>query len=110
MTATVYDVPTTSQPQSFSIQFPNGVTYTLRLQYLFAVNNPCWILDIEDALANPIACGLPLITGADLLAQLGSLGFDCSMFVTTDGDPTAPPSFYNLGTSAHLRISTPVGA
>jgi hypothetical protein len=107
--ASTFEVPTSTTPQSFQIQFPNGVTYTLSFQYLFTAN-PCWIVDISDANANSIACGIPLITGADLLAQLQYLGFDCSMFATTDGNPTAPPTFYNLGTAGHLRISTPAGA
>lgn len=110
MAATTFEVPTAPLPQSYSITFPNGVTYTLSFQYLFVVDNPCWILDISDSLGNPIVCGVPLITGADLLAQFEYLGFDCSMFSTTDGDQTAPPNFYNLGTAGHLRISTPVGA
>jgi hypothetical protein len=108
--ASTFEIPKSPTPSSNSIQFPNGVTYTLSFQYLFVVENPIWIMDISDANANPIACGIPLITGADLLAQLQYLGFDCSMFATTDGDPTAPPTFYNLGTAGHLRISTPAGA
>lgn len=106
----VFEVPTSTTPQSFQIQFPNSVTYTLSFQYLFVVETPVWIVDILDANNNPIACGIPLVTGADLLAQFEYLGFDCSMFATTDGSPSTPPTFYNLGTAGHLWVSTPAGA
>lgn len=105
--STTYEVPTTSRPQSFSAVFPDGNTYNLRLQYQFNSDN-CWLLDISDANNTPLKCGIPLITGADLLAQYDYIfGGAFSMFATTDGDPATPPTFYNLGTTGHLRVSTP---
>lgn len=106
---TIFEIPTKSIPQQFSVQFPNGNTYTLRLIYQFNTDQ-CWLLDISDVNDNPLVCGIPLITGADLLAQYAYLGFGCSMFATTDGAPGTPPNFYNLGSAGHLRISTPAGA
>jgi hypothetical protein len=102
----VYEIPLSPRPQSFSITFPNGVTYVLRLIYLFTPDD-CWLLDISDAQGNPIVCGIPLVTGADLLAQYAYAGFGCKMFVTTDGDPMAVPRFFNLGITAHLYIEAP---
>jgi hypothetical protein len=102
----ILEIPTSSFPQQFTVQFPNGQTYTLRLVYQFNTDN-CWILDISDSNDNPIVCGIPLITGADLLAQYAYLGFGCQMFATTDGDPAEPPTFYNLGSAGHLRLVTP---
>lgn len=100
----VYEIPVTpGQPQTMFVQFPNGKTYQLRLIYQFTPND-CWLLDINDAFGNSILCGVPLITGADLLAQYEYLGFDCSLYCTTDADVGAVPKFYNLGKTAHLWL------
>ena len=101
---TVYEIPLSPEPKSLSVIFPNGTTYRLRLIYLFTPND-CWELDIADAQGNPILSGVPLVTGADLLAQFAYLKFGCQMFCQTDGDPSAVPRFYNLGQQAHLYLS-----
>lgn len=108
MATQTFEIPLSPNPQSFTMQFPNGVTYTLRLIYQF--NDNCWLLDISDQSGNPLVCGIEVVTGADLLAQYAYLGFGCSLFATTDGGTLAPPNFYNLGTTGHLRLSTPPGA
>ena len=100
----VYEVPLSAQPQTFYVQLPNGVTYQFRLIYEFTPND-CWLLDINDAFGNPIVCGIPLVTGADLLAQYVYLGFGCSLYCTTDGATFIPPTFTNLGSTAHLWVS-----
>ena len=56
-----------------------------------------WVLDIADASGNDILSGLPLVTGADLLAQYGYLGFGGGLWVQTASAPDAPPTFDNLG-------------
>ena len=101
----VYEIAVSPQPQTFLVQFPNGVRYQFRIIYQFTPDD-CCLLDISDVAGNPILCGVPLITGADLLAQYAYLGFGCSLYVTTDGDTFAVPKFYNLGLGAHLWIST----
>jgi hypothetical protein len=109
-TPQVFEIPTSPQPQSFSAIFPNGVTYNLRLIFQFDSDN-CWLLDISDVNSNPLVTGIPLVTGADLVAQYDYIfGGTFSLFATTDGDPAAPPTFFNLGTTGHLRVSTPAGA
>lgn len=102
----IYEIPLSPQPQTLSVQFPNGSTYQLRLLYAFAPND-CWSLDIADEQGNQIVSGIPLVTGADLLAQYAYLGLGCSLYCTTDGDLSAPPRFYNLGKTAHLWLETP---
>ena len=105
-TETVFEIPLSPQPQTFSVQFPNGVTYSLRLIYLYTPDD-CWLLDINDAQGNPIICGIPLVTGADLLAQYAYLGFGCKLYCTTDGNLGAVPRFFNLGVTAHIWVETP---
>lgn len=99
----VFNVPLKAAPQTVSVTFPSGVTYKLRLIYQFNADD-CWLLDISDALGNPMVCGIPMVTGADLLAQYAYLGFGCSLFCTTDGDANMPPKFWNLGGVGHLWL------
>lgn len=98
--STVYEIPLSAQPQTFTIDL-NSITYTLRLIYL-AVDQGGWLLDISDADGNAIVCGIPLVTGADLLAQYEYLGIGGKLYCTTDGDPAATPTYANLDTTAHL--------
>ena len=102
MTA-VYEIPLTPQPQTLSVTFPNGTPVQLRLIYQFN-DDACWLLDIADANGAFLVCGIPLVTGADLLAQYAYLGLGAKLFVTTDADLAEPPHWWNLGTSAHLWV------
>lgn len=101
--ATVAEIPLTPRPQTFSATFPNGNTYNFRLIYQFN-DDDCWLMDIADVDGNTLVAGVPLVTGADLLAQYAYLGLGVKMWVTTDADLAEPPHWWNLGTSAHLWI------
>lgn len=65
-----------------------------------------WVLDIADAVGNPIVSGIPLVTGADLLAQYGYLGINGSLIAHTDRNSDAAPTFDNLGIASHLYFVT----
>ena len=94
--STIYEIPLqVGTPQSFSITL-GGVQYRLTLQYR---NDPAagWTLDIADSTGDPIISGIPLVTGADLLAQYAYLGFGGRLRVQTTSDPDAVPTFTNLG-------------
>jgi hypothetical protein len=97
---TWYEIPTSSTPQQFSVTL-NGVVYNLTLSFR---NNPMagWTLDIADANNINLACGLPLVTGVNLLEQYAYLGINGTLIVSTDGDFFATPTFDNLGTLSHL--------
>ena len=103
---TFYEVPTQPKPHASQITFPNGTVYNIRLIYIFDPD-PCWLLDISDAVGNPILCGVPLVTGADLLGQFAYLGLGVAMYALTDGDPNTPPGWWNLGDTGHLLLATP---
>ena len=96
----VYEIPLSPTPQTLSIVLA-GVTYNLRFDYANAPEAG-WYMDISDASLNPLVCGVPLVTGADLLAQYGYLGIGGKLFVATDGDAGAVPTFTNLGVDPHL--------
>ena len=99
----VYEIPLAPTPQQLSVLFPSGTVYVFRLIFQFTPN-PCWLLDINDANDNPLVLGIPLVTGADLLAQYGYLGFGCAMYCYTDGDLGAVPTLANLGVTSHLCL------
>lgn len=121
-TYSYYEVPLIASPQAFSIQL-GGTTYNLVFLYHTAnagfITAPVgiatndgsqidtnviggWVLDINDIRNQPIVCGIPLVTGIDLLYQYKYLGFGGSLVVSSDGSPTTVPTFTNLGTISHL--------
>jgi hypothetical protein len=103
-----YEVPLTSQSQTFSVSLA-GKQYQMALTWRDAPLQPGggWFLDISDPNANAILSGIPLVTGIDLLEQYAYLNFGGQLWVVTDGDPTAIPTFSNLGSSAHLYFVVP---
>jgi hypothetical protein len=107
-TGQVYEVPFVgSVPQTLSVQFPNGNTYQLSIQFQF-LTNACWLMDIADDEGNPLLQGVPLVCGADLLGQYAYLGFGAVMYCTVDGDSAgvSVPSWGNLGPglTSHLWL------
>lgn len=99
--STVFSIPLqVGTPQTFSIAL-SGVTY----QLTFVYRNDAlggWTMDIADDSGNSLAQGIPLVTGADLLAQYGYLNFGGALYVQTTSNPDAVPTFDNLGADAQL--------
>lgn len=95
-----YEIPLSPQAQKFAIAL-GGVTYNLTVKWNNAPQGG-WILDIADQNDVPLVGGIPLVTGADLLAQYDYLGFGGKLLVQTDYDAFATPTFTNLGTQCHL--------
>lgn len=99
-----FEIPLTASPQSFALAL-GGTQYQITLKWNVAAQ--AWMLDFADASGNPLLCGVPLVTGADLLAQYPDMSFGGSLFALSDNDPTAPPGFDDLGDTAHLYWVTP---
>jgi predicted Zn-dependent protease with MMP-like domain len=99
-----FEIPLSGQAQSFQVLILN-VTYVFTLIWRDAASE--WVLDIADANSNPLVQGLALVTGCDLLGQFGYLRLGFQLWVATDGDPDAVPTFANLGTQSHLYAVTP---
>src|SRR4051812_36318549 len=105
----IFEIPLTPVPQRFSI--PLGlVTYVLGFRWRdtggWKQGVGTWVLDIDDTRDNPLVYGIPLVTGADLLAQYEYLGFDVLLWVVTEGSD-APPTFGGLGIDSHLYYGVP---
>lgn len=96
---------------TFDIPLPGGnTTFTVTLgstDYRFSLTyrdakEAGWVLDIADLEGAVIAAGIPLVTGADLLAQYPYLGIGGQLVVGTTGDPYAIPTWANLGDACKL--------
>ncbi len=84
--------------QRFNVSL-NGKTYIFQLIYRIDT----WFLDVMDVNANPLVCGIPLVTGADLFAQYPELGFGGRLQVGTVGaSPDQPPTFTGLGVQSQM--------
>lgn len=98
--STIYKIPLTPEAQIFKITL-SGTDYWLTLTYANTTEGG-WILDIADANQDPLVVGIPLVTGADLLAQYAYLGFAGRLIVQTTFNPDAVPTYQNLGSEAFL--------
>ena len=106
--ATIYEIPLSPEPQRFSISL-GDIEYQLRLSYQDAPEGG-WLLDISNSSDNPgapIVAGIPLVTGADLLEQYRHLGIAGELWVSTDADSDAVPTFANLGRAGRLFFVVP---
>ena len=95
-----FEIPLSPRPQRMTIAL-NGVPYQLRFFYA-NVEEGGWMMDIADSAGKPLVCGVPLVTGADLLAQYATLGLGGKLFVVTEVDPAATPGYADLGVTSHL--------
>lgn len=98
--ANFFEIPLSPNPQRFTIAL-SGVEYQLTLAY-WNVDQGGWTINIADKQGTPIVQGIPLVTGADLLAQYKHLGFVGRLWVRGAVDPDAVPTFDNLGTESLL--------
>ena len=99
MTFALFEIPLQPAAQTFRVSLA-GVTYTMTIVWR---NDALagWVLDIADAQAVPIVQGIPLVTGADLLAQYAYLGIAGKLIVQSDGSNLAP-TYASLGATSHL--------
>lgn len=100
----VYGVPLIPAAQQFTISLA-GATYGMKLQWCAPA--ACWIMEISDANGNRLVGGVPLVTGADLLEQLGYLGIGGSLVVQSSNDPYEVPDYDSLGSTGNLYFATP---
>lgn len=107
MAQSFFLVPLSNIPQSFQIVLA-GITYLMVSKWNDAPDAG-WVLDISDENDVPLACNIPLITGADCLDGLEYLGIQGNLYVNTSGNnPTAVPTLDNLGVDSNLYFATSV--
>lgn len=102
---TTFVIPLTNVPQSFEIALA-GINYQIT-SYWNNAPDAGWVIDIANADTSVvIIAGLPLTTGANLLESLDYLGINGELWVYTDGDELAVPTFDNLGVECNLYFLT----
>ena len=99
---TVYEIPLTPEPQTFSISIA-GTVY--KLAFTWNRFGGFWVLDIANAQGASLLGGLPLLPGRDLLDQFAYLALGFQLFCLTDHDPDAAPTYTNLGLTSHVYVS-----
>lgn len=103
--ATIVEIPLIAAPQTFNVPL-GGNTYEFRIYWLEKMAQ-CWQLDISDSSGNLLIAGVPMLTGANLLAQHAYLSFPGQLWIGVDYDPTGEPTRANLGINSHLYFVTP---
>jgi hypothetical protein len=100
----IREIPLVPRNQRLTVDI-NGTSYILLVSW--NRSSGCWIMDIHDALDNKLLCGVPLVTGANLLEQFGT---NISMVVVTIAvghSPDEVPTYANLGLDGHLYYGIP---
>jgi hypothetical protein len=97
-----YIVPLTPEPQAFDAVMA-GVPYRLTVRWCGALEGG-WMLDIADAEGAPLIAGIPLVTGADLLAPYPDLAIGGMLWLYSIDE--MPPAFRELGETVQLIFET----
>lgn len=66
-----------------------------------------WFMDILRLDGSPLARGLPLTAGENVLQQFDYLGIPGAIYVQTDNDPLAEPTYDNLGLNGRVFFVMP---
>lgn len=91
---TAYEIPLSPAPQTFLIGLGSR-----QVRMTFKWNDVAghWVLDLEEPTGEPIIMGIPVVTGVDLLAPYGYLGFDGQIIVQSQANIDDIPTFETLG-------------
>ena len=89
-----YEIPVQPINQTVSVDV-NGVSLSLTFVWNYAAF--AWNLDIGDSRGNPLACGIPIVLGTNLLGGYEYIGIGAGILLYGD-DPT----YDNFGTNCRL--------
>jgi hypothetical protein len=99
--STQYQIPLINASQTLLVTL-GGNQYTLTVKWNPDQDADCWTIDIGDVNNNLIVGSIPMVTGCDLLGQFAYLNFGGKLIASTTFDPSATPTFDNLGDGAYL--------
>ncbi|ARS97916.1 phage baseplate plug family protein [Klebsiella pneumoniae] len=97
----ISEIPLSPENQQFSISLA-GQSFQMAVTWRAAF----WCLDIMDSSGADLIKGVPLITGADLLAQYDYLRLGFSLYVGCDNPANENPTEADLGINSHLYVVT----
>lgn len=96
-----YLLPLTNTPQKFTISL-GGTEYILTCRWNSA-DEGGWYINLDNAATgNNILSGVPLVAGADLLAQYEYLNFGGGLIIYTNAEGMTPPTIDNLGDDSNV--------
>ena len=96
------EIPLTSDNQQFNTAI-NGVNYSIKMPWR---DYSGWITDLQDSSGADIVTGIPLVTGANLLAQFSYLNLGFGLAVICDDPAQDYPTKTDLGINSHLLAVT----
>lgn len=102
----VQEFPLSPEAQKMSITLGTQ-EYSIRFAWCSAPGAEGWFIDIYALDDTPLARGLPLTAGEDVLQQLGYLGFEGEIRVATDDDTLVEPTYSNLGVNGKVYFISP---
>lgn len=97
----ISEIPLSPENQQFSISLA-GQSFQMSVTWRAVF----WCLDIMDSGGNDLIKGIPLITGADLMAQYAYLNLGFSLYVGCDDPANENPTEADLGINSHLYAVT----
>lgn len=97
----IQEIPLTADNQKFSINIA-GTTYRISIIW----RDLYWIMDLQNDRAEPVISGIPLVTGADLLAQYAHMNLGFKLVMVCDDSAQDYPTKSDLGGRSHLLVST----
>jgi len=97
----VSEIPLSPENQAFSISLA-GQSFQMAITWRAVF----WCLDIMDSTGADLIKGIPLITGADLLAQYKHLDLGFSLYVGCDNPANENPNESDIGINSHLYALT----
>lgn len=97
----IQEIPLTADNQHFSILI-GGTTWRISIIW----RDLYWIMNIQNGRSEPVISGIPLVTGADLLAQYAHMGIGFKLVVVCDENTQDYPTKNDLGGRSHLLVST----
>lgn len=92
------EIPLSPDNQQFRILLGDKI-YTLRIIWRELAG---WIMDVMDSGGTPLLCGVPLLSGVNLLQQYPHAGIVGRLIITTDKGAPDEPDKTNLGRNSHL--------
>jgi predicted Zn-dependent protease with MMP-like domain len=106
--STIWEIPLTPRPQTMRIDIGSAF-YVVSVKFNTVIK--AWVMDIDDAVNNPVLHGIPLVTGTDLFGQFRYMGIGggLPMIVMTIGPGRSPddvPNYQNLGIDGHVYFKT----
>lgn len=97
----IREIPLTADNQEFSINLA-GTTYRISIIW----RDLYWIMNLQNDRAEPVISGIPLVTGADLLAQYAYMNLGFKLVVVCDDSVQDYPTKTDLGGRSHLLVFT----